>query len=76
MAYRIGRCLLSLRLLEADLAQAELAEKLGVKRQQVNKWATGKQNMSMNTAKNVSEILKLAGIDDLYEWTLFHNNRK
>lgn len=68
MAYRIGRCLLPERLREANMSQAQLAARLGVQRQQVNKWYKGRQGMSMETAKKVAEILELDSPDDLFEW--------
>lgn len=67
MAYQIGKCLLSERLRQAGMTQSLLAEKLGITRQQVNKWSTGKQKMSIETAKNIATILDIDS-DDLYEW--------
>ncbi|USK48896.1 helix-turn-helix domain-containing protein [Bacillus sp. CMF12] len=68
MAYRIGKCLLSERLRQVGISQAQLAELLKVSRQQVNKWATNKQGMTLETAKNVAHILELNSIDELFEW--------
>ncbi|MBG9548548.1 helix-turn-helix transcriptional regulator [Cytobacillus firmus] len=68
MAYRIGKCLLSERLRQVGISQAQLAEQLKVTRQQVNKWTTNRQKMSLETAKNVAIILDLNSIDELYEW--------
>jgi transcriptional regulator with XRE-family HTH domain len=68
MAYRIGKCLLSERLRQVGMTQSELAERLRVSRQQVNKWATNRQGMSMETAKRIAVILNLDCSDDLYEW--------
>lgn len=68
MAYRIGKCLLSERLAEVGMSQSELADILRVTRQQVNKWATNRQGMSMETAKRIAVILNLDCGDDLYEW--------
>ncbi len=67
MAYQIGKCLLSERLRHVGMTQSQLAERLGVTRQQVNKWATDKQGMSLETAKTIASILDIH-IDDLYEW--------
>ncbi|MBU5214513.1 helix-turn-helix domain-containing protein [Heyndrickxia oleronia] len=75
MAYRIGKCLLSERLRQVGMSQAQLAEKMKVTRQQVNKWATDTQGMSLETAKNVSNILNLDKIDDLYEWIPTRNRK-
>lgn len=68
MAYQIGKCLLSERLRQVGMTQTELASRLNVERQQVNKWALNKQLMSIESAKNVSTIIGLDTIDDLYEW--------
>ncbi|MDP4087125.1 MAG: helix-turn-helix transcriptional regulator [Bacillota bacterium] len=68
MAYRIGKCLLLDRLKEAEMTQSQLAERLKISRQQVNKWATNKQGMSMETAKRIASILGLECSDNLYEW--------
>lgn len=68
MAYQIGKCLLSERLRHVGMTQSQLAERLGVTRQQVNKWATNKQGMSIETAKKIASILDLNSIEDLYEW--------
>lgn len=67
MAYKVGRCLLQELLDKSDLNQVELAELLGVKVQQVNKYVQGKQKMHIQTAKNISSILKCS-MEDLYEW--------
>lgn len=68
MFYQIGRCLLSERLRQVEMTQSELAERLKVTRQQVNKWATNRQGMTLETAKNICGILDLERIDDLFEW--------
>ncbi|MFJ5716593.1 transcriptional regulator [Neobacillus sp. NPDC093127] len=76
MAYRIGKCLLSERLDELEMTPAELARRLDVHRQQVDKWINGKQRMSMESAKNVASILGLDHGDELYEWVLVKNRKK
>lgn len=68
MVYQIGRCLLSERLRQVGMTQSQLADRLKVTRQQVNKWATDRQGMSMETAKNISFVLELDRMDDLFEW--------
>lgn len=67
MAYRIGKCLLSERLRLVGISQSQLAERLGVKRQQVSRWARDEQGMSLESAKNVATVLDCF-IDDLFEW--------
>jgi plasmid maintenance system antidote protein VapI len=76
MAYRIGKCLLSEILDKLDMTPAELARRLGVHRQQVDKWINGKQRMSMESAKNVASILSIDHGDELYEWVLVPNKKK
>lgn len=67
MTYTVGRCLLRYRLQKAEMSQQELADRLGVKKQQVNSYVMGERKMSLTTAKNISEIID-CNIDDLYEW--------
>ncbi|WP_420489608.1 helix-turn-helix transcriptional regulator [Neobacillus vireti] len=76
MYYQIGRCLLSDRLREVGMSQSQLAERLNVSRQQVNKWATDRQGMSLETAKNICKVLDLDRIDDLFEWVPTRRSRK
>jgi DNA-binding XRE family transcriptional regulator len=67
MAYQIGKSLLSERLRQVGMSQSELANRLGVTRQQVNKWATNRQGMSIESAKKIVAILELKSVEDLYE---------
>lgn len=67
MAYKVGRCLLRDRLYDIRMTQLDLAVKLGVKVQQVNKYVLDKQGMSLQVAKNIAVILN-CHIEDLYEW--------
>lgn len=67
LAYKVGKCRLSLLLKDSEMSQRELALKLGVTDQQVNKYYRDRQKMSIQVAKNVSDILK-CNIEDLYEW--------
>jgi DNA-binding XRE family transcriptional regulator len=76
MVYQIGRCLLSERLRQVGMTQSQLAERLKVTRQQVNKWSTDRQGMTLETAKNICIILELDRIDDLFEWIPIRSIRK
>lgn len=67
MAYKVGRCLLRQRLKDAGIAQYQLANRLNVTEQQINKYVNDRQNMSLQVAKNIAVILN-CHIDDLYEW--------
>lgn len=49
------------------MTQTELALKLGVTVQQVNKYVRNTQKMSLTVAYNIAQILH-CHIDDLYEW--------
>lgn len=49
------------------MSQTELAERLGVKRQQVNKYVNERQTMSYEIAYNISVILGCS-MEDLYTW--------
>ncbi|WP_423410815.1 helix-turn-helix transcriptional regulator [Heyndrickxia sp. MSNUG] len=71
----VGKCLLSDRLLQVRMTQQELAEQLGVTRQQINSYTTNKRIMSLVTAKNIAFIVK-CDITDLYEWVLVDDRNK
>jgi transcriptional regulator with XRE-family HTH domain len=58
------------------MSQSELAKRLSISRQQVNKWASDKQGMSMETAKRIADILNLSCSDDLYEWIPTRNQEE
>lgn len=64
----VGKCLLSDILLRKDMTQQELANRLGVTKQQVNNYVKNRKIMSLPIAVNVSHILK-CNILELYEWT-------
>lgn len=73
MAYRVGRCLLRDRLKDVGMSQQELAIRMEIKVQQVNKYVLNKQKMSIQVAKNIAFILN-CNIEDLYEWIEAGNN--
>lgn len=68
MAYKVRRCLLRECLKKAGMNQSELAIKLNVTKQQINKYVNGSTIMTLPVAKNISAILNCS-IDDLYSWT-------
>lgn len=49
------------------MTQFQLANRLGVSEQQINKYVNDRQKMSLQVAKNIAVILN-CHIDDLYEW--------
>lgn len=67
MAFKVGRCLLRELLDDANMEQTELANKLNVTKQQINKYVTNKQLMSLEVSRNVASIMHCR-IEDLYEW--------
>jgi transcriptional regulator with XRE-family HTH domain len=73
--YDVGKCLLSDRLLQARMSQQELAEKLGVSRQQINHYVNKKRIMTIPIAINIAYILNCT-IDDLYEWIPVKSRKK
>lgn len=65
--YDVGKCLLSDKLLQARMSQQELADKLGVTRQQVNSYTANRRLMTLPIAKNIATVLKCE-MGELYEW--------
>lgn len=65
--YDVGKCLLSDRLLQARMTQQELADKLGVTKQQINHYSTERRIMTLPVARNIAYVLR-CDIEDLYEW--------
>lgn len=49
------------------MTQEELAEILNITQQQISKYSTNKQRMSLQVAKNIASVLKCS-IEELYEW--------
>ena len=56
--YEVGKCLLPDLLVQARITQQELADKLGVTKQQINTYTSNKRLMSLTTAINIAIILK------------------
>lgn len=67
LAYIVGRCLLRERLIAAGMTQQDLANRMDIRVQQINKYVLNKQRMSIQVAKNIASILNCS-IEDLYEW--------
>ncbi len=49
------------------MTQTDLATRMDIKVQQINKYVHERQKMSYEVAKNISVILNCR-MDDLYEW--------
>ncbi len=47
------------RLIDLNMSQTEFAEKLGIHKQVVASWMTGKRNPKMESIKKMSKILKI-----------------
>ncbi|RDW21048.1 XRE family transcriptional regulator [Oceanobacillus arenosus] len=73
MALKVGRCLLQNRLKDAHMTQQELANRMGITVQQINKYVRNRQKMSIEVAGNIAFILK-CHVEDLYEWIEVGNN--
>lgn len=67
LAFKVGRCLLRYRLQKAGMTQRELAYRIGVTEQQVNKYVNNRQGMSYEVAYNIAHVLRCR-MEDLYEW--------
>ncbi|WP_240470132.1 helix-turn-helix transcriptional regulator [Brevibacillus laterosporus] len=67
MTFKVGRCRLFERLKIADMTQADLAEKIQMKRQQLSDYANNRNVMSLSNARSIAHALG-CHIDDLYEW--------
>lgn len=65
--YEVGKCLLSDKLLQAHMTQQELADRIGVTRQQINSYTNDRRIMTLPIAKNIAAVLRCE-IDDLYDW--------
>jgi addiction module HigA family antidote len=64
--YIVGKCLLGEILKRKRMSQQELAEQLGVSKQQINKYITNHSKMHYQTALRISKILNCK-MEDLYE---------
>lgn len=65
--YDVGKCLLSDKLLQSRMSQQELADRIGVTRQQINSYISERSLMSLPIAKNIATVLNCE-MGELYEW--------
>ena len=63
----VGKCLLLDILKQKNVTQQELAEKIGVTKQQINHYIKNRRIMSIQIAANIAYVLDCE-IMDLYEW--------
>jgi len=66
MPYRVGRCLLGLRLAEAGMTPVQLAEKVGMKLPQISAYINNKRVMSLQNALSIASAVGCR-VEDLYE---------
>ncbi|WP_315973914.1 helix-turn-helix domain-containing protein [Paenibacillus melissococcoides] len=64
-----GRCLLKVRIKEANTTQAELARKSGYSPQRISNWANNREPMPYEVAVLISYMLNCHA-EDMYEWIL------
>ncbi|WP_238941808.1 helix-turn-helix transcriptional regulator [Bacillus sp. REN10] len=67
MVYIVGKCRLNEILKQRKLSQVDLADKLGMKKQQINAYATNESKMTLKTAKNIAYQLNVS-IEELYDF--------
>ncbi|RSL29078.1 XRE family transcriptional regulator [Salibacterium salarium] len=67
--YKVGKCRLKEHIASANMTQADLARRTGYFRSNISEWASSDHVMTLEAAKNISEILECS-IDELYEWDL------
>lgn len=66
MTIKVGRCLLRDIIKTRGMTIQQLANRLGVSRQQVSKYVNDKKKMSFETALNVAAVLDVS-VMELYE---------
>lgn len=55
--YKVERCLLLDLLYKADMSQKQLADRVGISKQQINAYANNRQIMNYQTAFNIASVL-------------------
>lgn len=65
--FDVGKCRLNEILKDKKMIQVELADRLGLKKQQINSYATTETIMSLKIAKNIAYQLNVH-IDELYDF--------
>ncbi|MBM7592223.1 helix-turn-helix transcriptional regulator [Brevibacillus fulvus] len=68
MTEKIGRCRLRQILRSRGIRQQQIADKLGMSKQQVNDYVNNRIVMSLETARRFAIALSCS-IEDLYEWS-------
>lgn len=65
--YNVGKCLLPDLLQQNKMTQQQLADKLSVTKQQINKYCRNDVIMTLPIAVNIAEFLN-CDVKDLYDW--------
>lgn len=65
--YKVGKCLLSERLIKSGMTQSMLAIRTNIPKSQISEYVNNKHVMSLETAKIISAALNCE-IEQLYEW--------
>ncbi|MFF0831057.1 helix-turn-helix transcriptional regulator [Brevibacillus sp. NPDC003359] len=66
MAFKVVRCLLLQHLANSDLTQQELADRVGMTKQQINNYARNRGVMTLENAINIAAVLGCS-VESLYE---------
>lgn len=68
----IGKCLLADLLRQRGMTQADLSDRTGISKTQINEYIGNTRIMSLGNAKLIAQSLK-CHIDDLYRWRFRSN---
>jgi transcriptional regulator with XRE-family HTH domain len=74
MAFLPGKCRLHILLNEKKISQQELADLIGMTRQQISNYANDFTKMSLGNAKTIADALHIH-IDDLYNWDSYERQK-
>ncbi|MBG9786904.1 helix-turn-helix transcriptional regulator [Brevibacillus laterosporus] len=64
--YKVGRCRLGTILEENKMEQQQLADKVGMTKQQINNYCKNRTRMSLENAINIAKAVKRP-VEELYE---------
>ncbi len=67
--YKVGRSNIKRLLAQKGLTQSELAERLGMSRQQLNRYVQNQRIPNAEITKNIAVELDCE-MDDLFEWVI------
>ena len=64
--FKVGKCRLNIILKQKNMTQVELADKVGMSKQQINAYCRNESIMSIKTLMNISHVLGIS-MDEVYE---------